>query len=139
MIVLDTNVVSEVLGSRPDPRVVAWLDEQPPDQVFTTAITVAELLSGVALLPHGARRAALGVRVARFLTGPMEGKVLDFDSDAALEYADVRRVRRDLGRPIDPLDAQIAAIARARGGTVATRNVRDFDGTGAAVENPWSS
>ncbi|MFB2584440.1 type II toxin-antitoxin system VapC family toxin [Herbiconiux liukaitaii] len=135
---LDTNVVSEVMKPQPDSVVLGWFDQLEPQEIFTTSITIAELLTGVALLPHGQRRAAVGARIGRFLS-MLEDQILDFDASAALEYAEVRRLRRDLGRPPDPLDAQIAAIARVHGASVATRNVRDFEGAGVTVVDPWGA
>jgi predicted nucleic acid-binding protein len=137
MFIVDTNVLSE--GSRPQPsaRVVDWLDKQPRSLLFTTTICEAELRLGLALLPTGQRRSFLEDAARRLFGKLFEGRVLSFDRIAASAYAEIGAERRRLGRPIAPLDAQIAAIARAHGATVATRNVTDFTDCGIDVVDPW--
>lgn len=137
MIILDTNVVSELMRPRPEPAVLSWLDAIV-DDVVTTAITVAEIRHGIARLPHGRRRSALTAAADRTFA-PLEGHVLPFDALAALEYADAVADRERSGFPVSALDAQIAAIARDRSAALATRNVRDFAGTGVEVVDPWST
>ncbi len=138
MIALDTNVVSELIRPRPEPAVLRWLDTQDALDLVTTAVTSAELLSGIAQLDDGARKRGLEVAVERFVDELLVGRVLSFDVDAASLYAEVVAIRRRAGRPIRVLDAQIAAICRLHGATLATRNERDFEGTGVSVFNPWS-
>lgn len=138
MIILDTNIVSEIARVRPDTRVLNWLNDRPESDVFLTSITVAELLYGVALLAEGRRRTAVQSAVQSALA-EFQDRILDFDAKAAELYADVVTARRRIGRPIATLDAQIAAIARARGATLATRNVRDFEGCGAGLVNPFEA
>lgn len=137
MIVLDTNVVSELFREAPDPGVVSWL-EGLSDDVAITSVTIAELLAGVRRMPEGRRRDVLEVAV-RAAIEPYRGSgaILAFDESAAGEYAEVLVMRERAGRPIHTADAQIAAICRAHGAVCATRNVRDFDGTGAEVLDPW--
>ena len=137
MILLDTNILSEVLRPLPDIRVERWLDSQPDASLFTSAITEAELWLGVALMPLGHRRTALAVAIRTILADDFSGRILPFDSPAAA-FADVLASRRRSGRPMSQSDAQIAAIARSRGMTAATRNVRDFEGCGITVVNPWT-
>lgn len=137
MIVLDTNVLSELLAPSPSPAVVAWLAAQPAAAVFTTAVTEAEILYGLALLPDGRRRQALETAVRPIFSEDLAGRVLAFDREAAANYAAIAARRRALGRPISQFDAQIAAIAVSRGASIATRNVADFAETGAPVINPW--
>lgn len=137
MIVLDTNVLSELLAPSPSPAVVAWLAAQPAAAVFTTAVTEAEILYGLALLPDGRRRQALETAVRPIFSEDLAGRVLAFDREAAASYAAIAARRRALGRPISQFDAQIAAIAVSRGASIATRNVADFAETGAPVINPW--
>lgn len=137
MIVLDTDVLSELTRGRPDPHVVGWLDSLPVHEVATTAITAAELLHGVSRLPSGRRRAALSDAVKVLLGEDLEGRVLPFDSTAAERYAEVVAGRERLGRPIGMADAQIAAVCRAREATLATRNTKDFTDTGVELVDPW--
>jgi predicted nucleic acid-binding protein len=137
VLILDTNVVSEFLRPEPDAGVWAWMVMQTPSTLHTTSITLAEILYGLALLPEGARRFALMRATGRTFAEQFPGRVLSFDQDAATAYAAIRSGRRLLGRPVAPIDAQIAAIARAHGATVATRNVRDFAECGIEVVNPW--
>ena len=137
MIVLDTNVLSEAWRPAPSPAVMGWMRSQPAAALFTTTITEAELLYGIALLPEGKRRRSLEAVVALIFAEELAGRVLPFDSAAAREYADIAATRRRAGRPIAEADAQIAAIARSRGAAVATRNVEDFAGCGLTVVSPW--
>lgn len=137
MIVLDTNVLSELMRPEPDARVLRWLGEQPAARVFTTSITQAEILHGIVLLPAGKRRDALEAAAKAMFDEEFEGRVLAFDSAAAPAYAAIARDRRRAGRPISHFDAQIAAIAAVHEAAVATRNAADFDGCGIAVVDPW--
>ena len=137
MIILDTNVLSE--ASRPDPsiKVLDWMRSEPLAALFTTTITEAELLFGIALLPSGSRRRLLESVVAGILEEDFAGRILPFDSAAAREFALIAAQRRLVGRPIGEADGRIAAIARSRGASLATRNVRDFEGCGLTVIDPW--
>lgn len=139
MIVLDTNVVSELIGPAPDPRVLAWLDPMPVTELATTAITAAELLYGVARLPRGRRKTRLDAAVRAVLADDFRSRVLPFDAPAAEQYAIVVSTRDKLGRPTTTADAQIAAICRTRQAGLATRNTRDFEGTGIGLVNPWQT
>ena len=137
MIVLDTNVVSELIRPRPNPSVVNWVARQPGTSLFISAVTEAELRYGVAILPAGHRRERLAAEIASTLREDFAGRILSFDSAAARAYAMIMADRRATGRPIGQFDCQIAAIARARGAPVATRDVADFAGCGIKVVNPW--
>jgi predicted nucleic acid-binding protein len=137
MIVLDTNVISEVMRASPDARVVAWLDEQSTSVLFTTALSQAEILYGLELLPVGRRRNDLFAAALPIFEEDLAGRILPFDSDAALIYPLIAAARRQSGRPISQIDAQIAAIARSRGARLATHNVRDFENCGIAIIDPW--
>ena len=139
MVVLDTNVVSELMRATPSAEVLVWMDELPPRELFVTAVTEAEVRTGIAILPAGARRSGLVDAAERTLGGLFAGRVLPFDSNAARAYADIAAASRAAGHPISQSDCQIAAIARSRGMAVATRNVRDFSETGAEVIDPWAS
>lgn len=137
MIIVDTNVLSELMKREPTPGVAQWLTAQPPASLFTTSVTKAEVLYGVALLPAGERRDALEEAVAAMFEEDFHGRVLPFDGAAAYDYAIIASHRRQAGKPISQFDAQIAAIARSRGAVVATRNVFDFEDCGIDVHNPW--
>ena len=137
MIIVDTNVVSEVIAVRPSAKVLDWLGGVSPAELFTTAISEAELLFGVALLPPGRRRTSIEALVTGVLYQDFAGQILSFDSAAAREFADIAADRRRAGRPMSRPDAWIAAIARSRSASIATRNVADFEGVGVAVINPW--
>ena len=140
MKILDTNVVSELIRPNRDENVVAWVDAQALAELFVTAITEAELRYGVATMPSGKRKKALEADVHGILQKEFAGRILPFDSKAAIEYAAIVSARRALGKPISQFDAQIAAIARANGAAaIATRNVGDFANTGVTVINPWSA
>lgn len=138
MIVLDTNVLSELMRAEADAGVLSWLARQPSASLFTTALSEAEVRMGLALLPAGKRRAALQ-SAADGLFEDFGPRVLPFDSDAAVAYATIGATRRKAGRPITGIDAQVAAIARARGATLATRNVKDFAGCSLTLVDPWAA
>lgn len=137
MIVLDTNVLSELMRPSPDEGVVTWTAGHPSTRLFTTSITEAEILYGVRLLPSGERREAIEAAATALFAEDLDGRVLPFDRDAAAPYSRIASERRRMGRPISHFDAQIAAIARSRGATVATRNVADFEHCGVELLNPW--
>ena len=139
MIVLDTNVLSEALRPAPSGAVMHWLGAQDRFAVFLTAITQAELLYGIELLPTGKSRSLLSTAVKRIFSDEFSGRILPFDEGAAEEYAGIVARRAKMGRPISQFDAMIAAIASSRGGAVATRNVRDFEHCGIEVLNPWDA
>jgi predicted nucleic acid-binding protein len=137
--VWDTNVVSELMRPEPSEQVVEWTDRQPADEVFVTAITVAELLYGIGRLPTGRRRSELSELFDDMITQDFEQRVLAFDVVAAAHYADIVVERERAGRPISMADAQIAAICRSHGATVVTRNAGDFADVGVDIVNPWAS
>jgi predicted nucleic acid-binding protein len=139
VIILDTNVFSELLRPAPEPRIEAWLAAQDGADVYLTAITEAELRYGVAIMANGRRRGALAAAVDRILREDFITRILPFDSAAAQVYATIGAARRTAGRPIAQADCQIAAIARAHGATVATRNIADFEDCGMALINPWQA
>jgi predicted nucleic acid-binding protein len=138
MIVLDTNVISELMRREPEPKVMAWLADQPMAGVFTTTLTQAEIFYGLALLPEGRRRDELMAAARPMFEIDLAGRVLPFDSDAALAYPEIAAGRKRGGKPISQIDAQIAAVVRSRGARLATRNVRDFAACGITVVDPWS-
>ncbi|WP_281783344.1 type II toxin-antitoxin system VapC family toxin [Sinimarinibacterium flocculans] len=137
MIVVDTNVLSELLRPSPDARVARWLHAQQRSSLFTTAITRGEMLYGVLLLPPGRRRDKMHQEVAAIFSVDMADRTLAYDGDAADAYARIVADRRAAGRPISQADAMIAGTARSRGAALATRNVRDFEGCGIVLIDPW--
>lgn len=139
MIVLDTNVLSETLRPVPEPSVLAWLTNQPRASLFTTTVTRGEILSGIRLLCDGKRRQGLWDAARKIFDEDFAGQVLSFDGDAADMYAEIAASRRTAGKPISQFDAMIAAMARSRGASLATRDVRDFHDCGIDVVNPWTA
>jgi toxin FitB len=139
MIILDTSVISEALAPKPHTSVASWFITQPVASVFTTAITKAEILRGVRILPAGKRRRDLEAAIQPIFAIEFDGRVLPFDSEAADAYGDIAAHRRKIGRPISQSDAQIAAIALSRGAAIATRNANDFEEIGLTIIDPWHS
>ena len=138
MMILDTNVVSEPLRTSPNARVLAWLDAQPAGSLFLTTITVAEILSGAAILPAGRRKDELQHALDHLVTTLFHDRILPFDLAAAREFATILQRARQNGIGIGLADAQIAAIAVATNGSVATRDVTPFAASGLSVIDPWS-
>ena len=137
MIILDTNVLSALMQSAPEARVVRWLDRQPGESTWTTSVSVFEVRVGLATMPGGKRQRAYEDAFSRLLSEDLENRVLDFDVAAASEAAAFAGERQRHGRPADFRDMQIAGIALARRGSIATRNGRDFEGAGIAIVDPW--
>ena len=139
MIVLDTNVVSEVLRPAPEPKVLAWLDSQPRSSLFTTAVTRGEIFYGIRVLPAGQRRQRLWDATAAIFNEDFAGQVLNFDDDAADAYTEIAASRNSAGKPISQFDAMIVATARSRGASLATRNGKDFIDCGVDIVDPWNA
>ena len=137
MIILDTNVLSALMRSEPDTAVVNWLDDQVPESIWITSITLFEARFGLALLPEGARRQQLTARFDDLLVSDFENRVLLFDQSAARQAADLAAQRKYAGRPVDMRDTFIAGIALSRKARIATRNTRHFDDLPKIVINPW--
>ncbi|HSS89874.1 MAG TPA: type II toxin-antitoxin system VapC family toxin [Streptosporangiaceae bacterium] len=138
MIVADTNVVSELMRPSPSPALRTWVNRQAAGDLYTTAITVAEIRYGLERLPGGRREDRLQAAADEVFAAFSEF-VLPFDAGAAVQYARISRQRDEAGLPISGFDAQIAAICRARGAALATRNIKDFAETGVEVIDPWRS
>jgi predicted nucleic acid-binding protein len=138
MILLDTNVVSEVMRPAPSEAVLAWFASQEATDLYLSAIGEAELRRGAAMLPAGRRRDQLMAAIDAMITKDFAGRILAFDSAAAQAFVLVFLERRAAGRPISFADGQIAATARAQGAAIATRNTADFAGCGIAVIDPWA-
>ena len=137
MIILDTNVLSALAGQTPRANVVSWLDSQPPESIWITSITVFEARFGIETMTKGRRKRQLETRFEEFLRLDIKNRVLEFDAIAATVAARLAAERQRAGRPVDFRDTQIAGIAMARKATLATRNVRHFQGLVITVVNPW--
>lgn len=139
MIILDTNVLSELMRPKPAPSVVAWVTQQSATELFTTSITESEIFYGIEFLAKGKRREGLLAAAEAMFAEDLAARVLGFESDAARVFAQLAARRRLLGKPISHADAQIAAIAQVRRAKLATRNHEDFDGCGIEVIDPWGN
>ena len=139
MIVLDTNVVSELVRPTPSQAVIEWVDAHDSSDLVITALTAAEVRAGVALLPRGRRKRDVGLRMESLLVETFAGRVLAFDNDSSAYYADILAARRRAGRPISAFDAAIAAVCRQCEAALATRNTADFTDTGIQLINPWDA
>jgi toxin FitB len=139
MIILDTNVISEAFKPTPNPAVMKWLDAQEPETLFITTISLAEMLAGIYKMPEGRRRTELGNLVENKTTSAFHNRILPFEIKAVEVFGPVNASACAVGNPIAFADCAIAAIASACGYILATRNVRDFKGTGIEIFNPWPS
>lgn len=139
MLVLDTNVLSELIHPQGDRRIVAWVDRiRGTNEVALTAVTAAELRFGVRRLPDGMRKSQLNRALEAMLAHDFPGAVMPFDEPASIHYAAIVASRETQGRPISIADAQIAAICRKNGAELATRNMRDFADCGIRLLDPWA-
>ncbi|MCY1539838.1 Toxin FitB [compost metagenome] len=139
MILLDTNVLSELMRAKPAPEVLAWVDAQPSGELFICAITVAEILYGIARMPDGKRKQGLLELATLMFEEDFAGRILPFDTEAAVHYAGLAAESEAKGKVVDMADGQIAAIAALHDARVATRNVRHFDYLGVPVINSWEA
>ena len=137
MIVLDTNVLSELMKPEPSARVASWAARQSIRSLYVTSVTQAEILYGILVLPPGRKRSAIETAAVAMFDTEFAGRVLAFGAEAAIRYARIASDRRRIGRPISHFDAQIAAMAGVAGASIATRNVDDFEHCGVEVVNPW--
>lgn len=138
MIILDTNVVSELMRAEPHPAVLRWIAAQPLAALHVSSLTYAEILLGIELLPEGRRRQQLAAQVKGLFTEDFAGHLLVFDAAAAPAYAAIVAARSRAGQPIGAIDAMIAATARVQGAAVATRD-GDLHGCGVPVIDPWTA
>ena len=138
MILLDTNVISEIMRERPDPAVKAWLRARPRKEFWTASVVIAELLSGIDLMPVGRKQRALREAVEGMIAEDFRGQILNFDLSAARHYGKILSSRQQIGRPIREMDAQIASIARVHDASLATRDIDDFLICDVTLVNPWS-
>ena len=139
MIILDTNVVSEPMKPNGNPSVLAWLDQQVADTLYLTAISLAELLVGIEVLPNGRRKDGLDIALANLMSSLFGSRILAFDQKAAKAYAPLVGRARAAGRALPMADGQIAAIATVQGFIVATRDTAPFEAAGVPVLNPWEA
>ncbi len=137
MMVVDTNVLSELMRPEPHTGVLEWINGFQRREVGITAISVAEILYGIGALPEGKRKHRLLEAATTMFEEYFTGRIYSFDQLAAIEYADIVLQRDRIGKPISMPDAQIAAICRVSGSELATRNTKDFENTGLALINPW--
>jgi toxin FitB len=137
MIIIDTNVVSELMRPEPDPGVASWVRARDRRELRMTAISLAEVRYGIARLPDGRRKQVL-LGAADEIFSAFADQILPVDAAAAEHYAVIASSRERAGKPIPGLDALIVAVCRSQGATLATRNVSDFDGTGIEIINPWT-
>ena len=139
MILLDTNVLSELMRAKPAPPVLEWVDAQPTGDLVITSITVAEILYGIARMPDGKRKQGLLDVASVMFDEDFADNILPFDADAAVHYAEIAAETEAKGRVVDMADAQIAAIGRLHDAVIATRNIRHFETLGVALVDPWSN
>jgi len=139
MILLDTNVISEIMKVAPSAAVVSWLNAQKPGSIYVSAVTIGEIEFGLRIMAIGGRRTQLQKRFERFVSLAFVRRVLAFDEPSARVYGDIMGLRREMGRPMSVPDGQIAAIARTNGLRLATRNTRDFEDCGVELTDPFVS
>ena len=139
MFILDTNVLSTVIAAQPAPPVAAWMLAQPSKLLFTASVCQAEILAGIAVMPHGRRRETLDTAARTMFENDFADRVLPFDQEAAIAYGDLFAARSRVGCPPSTADLMIASIARAKGARVVTRDVRDFEHCGLTVIDPWTA
>ncbi len=139
MFILDTNILSAMMRLQVEPTVAAWIAAQPADLMFTTALSQAEILSGLAIMAEGRRRLDLEAAARVMFVEDFDDRVLPFDTKAAAAYAAIFAARRRTGRPAAILDLMIAAVARSHGASVVTRDTGGFEGCGLTLINPWET
>lgn len=137
MLIFDTNVISETMRLLPDPGVIAWIDAYPPAEIWTTAVTVFEILAGIERMDDGKRKRNLRKMFDESLSEDFKGRICDFDYSAANSSAVMAAQLYRGGHGVEIRDLQIAGIVHARKATLVTRNVKDFEHTGIRLLNPW--
>ena len=139
MIILDTNVLSELMRMKPNPLVFNWVNSQPVNELGITAITVSEILYGMGKLPEGKKKQALLSISVKIFEEDFSGRIFPFNELSAVEYSNFILKREQSGRPISMADAQIASICLSLGFPLATRNIKDFEDSGLELINPWNT
>jgi len=137
MIILDTNVVSELMRPSPDSRVLHWFSGQAAEDLHVTAVTMAEILYGIELISTSRRREAVRAGAEKMFEAVFADRILTFEDRTARSFSQIASSRRRQGKPMSEFDAQIAAITRVHGATLATRNPYVFEGCGVRLVNPW--
>ncbi len=137
MIILDTNVISELMKEQPDPQVKQWIGSQRPQDLALTAIAIAEITRGLSRLPKGKRRHILEQNFTAFVHDAFGVRIFPFDEEAAFLYGVLSAMREQAGMKADPVDLMIASIAKNHNASIATRNIKDFTGCGITLINPW--
>ena len=138
MILLDTNVVSELMRNSPSDHVLDWLDSQASETLFLSTVTLAEISYGLKCLPQGKHSQSLNTRFKQFIKQAFEQRIISFDREAAYCYGELMAYRKRVGRPMSSLDGQIAAVAQANTMVLATRNIKDFNSLDLEIINPFS-
>ncbi|WHP07560.1 type II toxin-antitoxin system VapC family toxin [Acinetobacter corruptisaponis] len=138
MIILDTNIVSELLRKKPNEQVIHWLLQQQRLSLFTTTISYSEMLYGIHIMPKGQKQQQLLTGIKNIFDTDFRDLILSFDQQAAEHYADIAALRKTKGLPISQFDAMIAAITRSKNAILATRNIKDFQYCGIELINPWN-
>jgi predicted nucleic acid-binding protein len=139
MFILDTNILSAMMSMHPPREVMTWVDAQDEELLFTTSITEAEIMAGLAIMREGHRRSGLETAAAAIFMREFEGRVLPFDTTATAAYAELFAARRRIGKPTTPMDLMIASIARTHAAAVVTRDAGGFEGCGLTIINPWAA
>jgi hypothetical protein len=139
MFILDTNILSTVIAAQPAPTVITWMLAQSTKLLFTASVCQAEILAGIAVMPHGRRRECLETAARAMFDNDFAGRVLPFDHEAAVAYGDLFAARRRVGRPGSTADLMIASIARTKAASVVTRDTGDFEHCGLTVIDPWTA
>lgn len=137
MIIIDTNIVSEMMRPSPETTVINWFNNQETNSLYLTTISIAEIRYGIRALPDGKRSQLLAEGFNALIENAFKNRILNFDEGAAYQYGEVMGKRKEIGRPLDCLDGQIIAIAKANNCAVATRNTRDFEHCGLTLINPF--
>ena len=139
MIILDTNVISEIMLPRPDIQVLSWLDRQSDASIWTTSVNIFEIRYGLQSMPEGKKRSALLDLFERWLAEVIQGRIASFDEAAARRAADLNALRKKIGRPVDTRDNLIAGIVLASHAKLATRNIQHFEEIASSLVNPWEA
>ena len=137
MIILDTNVISELMREEPDASVAGWIKQRPLSDLAVSVIAIAEILRGLERLPKGKRRQKLEKNFREFIAKGFKGRLFSFDEQAAYLYGKLAVCREKTGLTVDPVDLMIASIAQCHSASIATRNTKDFEGCGISLINPW--